>query len=100
MAQQIQSNDHKKNYLGGTDKIVENLFDDPWHSMSTLVGYNNNYNDKSNLNNKMVNTNVGASSNQFTSLKRYLATKPSLAQMIHDNNEGLLHVYHPRPQCM
>lgn len=76
-----------------TDKIVDNLFTDRWHShsqsqtprgVSTItmgIGISCNFN-------KVDNQQMITIGRPLTSSESYLAVKPSLSKMICDNNNG------------
>ena len=107
MAQQHQPNEYKQDYSCNTDKIVNNLFADPWYSHAQPISpppmkyHDQNQNDKYNVNVHNQGEQMCQVTQQLTSIEGYLALKRSLDQIIYDNNNKLWHVCrYPSPQCM
>lgn len=71
----------KTDRLRDGDNIADNLFDDPWHCGD------------------LKKTSTCTSAQKCATVKNYLAKKPSLFQMISDNNNGLCNICASK-QCM
>ena len=92
-----------KDFLCTTDKIVENLYDDAWHSNIDTNTRTNSYpvikSPNYHNNHKFKNNHVVTMGHPSTSVESVLARKLSLPQIISHTNTQLWGRY-PSPHCM
>ena len=92
-------NDNKQDFSRNTDRIVDNLFGDPWHSQSPpilTIEHDKNNNHNNHLNFQQI---CEVRRQKLPSVEGYLACNPSLDQITYDSNK-LCHVCrYPFEQC-